>query len=250
VAPAAWRWPEAPESRSGGPSSLPQSWTGAQSQQQRTGGGCVPGGVCAAAGPRAAAATPAPSRPRRPPPPPPGARPRRRLPGRAGRLLGGRWAANNEQRRKLRPGARRAGERGRAGGPALGWGRWGGGGEVGEGSGGKEAGAPAWQSVLARRCRPHSFRGRHSPPPIAGAPVRTNPVRPPACVFPKDRPFQAFAARSEAKPRKYVSHPAGAIHLRPGPDRLSRSVLQDVRWAIWTNLLLNLSKPRFSVKWR
>lgn len=62
---------------------------------------------------RAAATTPAPSRPRWPPPPPPGARPQSQR-GRAGRRLGGRWAANNKQRRKLRPGARRAGEQGLA----------------------------------------------------------------------------------------------------------------------------------------
>ena len=112
----AWRWLGRPGADPRLPSRAPQAPPRGRcgragprrgARRQRSGGrlrrgrrlrGCGPAGGCCDSGPVCAGPRPLPS--------PRTARAGRR--GRAGRC----WAENNEQRRKLRPGARRAGERG------------------------------------------------------------------------------------------------------------------------------------------
>lgn len=180
-----------------------------------------------------AAATPAASRPHRPPPPPQERARRRR--GQAGRGSGWAGAGPRTMSRGGNSALERCGRGMRAGGPAPGVRVRAG---VCAGWGLQTDGAPAcWclaQSLL------WGLVASPTPGTLAGE------IWSPR-VFTDPRPFEAFlaAALCAAKPKR-VSHAAGVIQPpRARPRTTSgRGCAAGVPQTTWTNLPLNLSKPR------
>lgn len=157
----------------------------------------------------------------------------------AGGGVGGRWAANNEQRRKLRPGA----ARGRGSGGAAGSGPRAGvrGGER------RAAGCPRAPRLPARRAaRPGALvspavllRGSSGTPHTAGALAHPNAERggPQTCMSAKDpsRPPGCGALCSKARKARLPPARCDSPAAGPHPARLlSRSVLQGEPWAVRT----------------
>lgn len=110
---------------------------------------------------------------------------------------------------------------------------------------------PAGEPAPAHRCRPQCFgRDPEAPPTPPGpshAQIRSKATPSLLCSLRIFRGLRA-AARCAATPEKHVPRLPGATHLpagQPSAPLASRSALQSVRWAVWTNSLLHLSKPRF-----